>query len=273
MKLIFSRKGFDSTAGGMPSPLYQGRPFSLPIPTRLPSVHTFGDLFDPLPAMIQDLSARRIALSDPCHLDPDLDAAYHPGQPQWRGALGQAGAAQGHLRRQGVAAGDLFLFWGLFREVDYRNGKWRFTGRPEHRIWGWLLVDEVLAVGTDPRPFFRTHGWARRHPHMQEGWRDSTNTVYVGAERLDSRLARVSGLRGWGVFPRGFRLTAADARMPSVWEVPDWLNPAVGGTGMTYHPAWRWTERQVRAAARGQEFVADVGDSEEALAWLERLFN
>ena len=32
MKLVFSRKGFDSSAGGFPSPIINGKPISLPIP-------------------------------------------------------------------------------------------------------------------------------------------------------------------------------------------------------------------------------------------------
>jgi hypothetical protein len=33
MKIIFSRKGFDTTFGGVPSPIIHGVPYSLPIPT------------------------------------------------------------------------------------------------------------------------------------------------------------------------------------------------------------------------------------------------
>ena len=32
MRIVFSRKGFDSAAGGGPSPIVGGRPLSLPIP-------------------------------------------------------------------------------------------------------------------------------------------------------------------------------------------------------------------------------------------------
>lgn len=32
MRIIFSRKGFDSAAGKAPSPILDGRPLSLPIP-------------------------------------------------------------------------------------------------------------------------------------------------------------------------------------------------------------------------------------------------
>ncbi|MGH6672610.1 MAG: hypothetical protein ACRECV_11660 [Xanthobacteraceae bacterium] len=34
MKITFSRKGFDSAAGKAPSPIIEGEPISLPIPTR-----------------------------------------------------------------------------------------------------------------------------------------------------------------------------------------------------------------------------------------------
>jgi hypothetical protein len=33
MRVIFSRKGFDSAAGKVPSPIIEGEPISLPIPT------------------------------------------------------------------------------------------------------------------------------------------------------------------------------------------------------------------------------------------------
>lgn len=51
MRVIFSRKGFDSAAGGCPSPIVEGKPISLPIPTRMPSVVCFGDLSDPAPKL------------------------------------------------------------------------------------------------------------------------------------------------------------------------------------------------------------------------------
>ena len=45
MKIIFSRKGFDTKFGGAPSPIIDGVPYSLPIPTGdYPSVSTYRDL-------------------------------------------------------------------------------------------------------------------------------------------------------------------------------------------------------------------------------------
>ncbi|WP_311061003.1 hypothetical protein [Pseudomonas aeruginosa] len=59
MKLIFSRKGFDSSAGGVPSPIVEGRPISFPIPTRMPTPIAFGDLAEPIPTLIEELTRGR----------------------------------------------------------------------------------------------------------------------------------------------------------------------------------------------------------------------
>jgi hypothetical protein len=38
---------------------------------------------------------------------------------------------------------------------------------------------------------------------------------------------------------------------------------------MTYHPPTRWNrDGTVQSAARGQEFVADMGDRADAIAWI-----
>ncbi len=44
MKLILSRKGFDSAAGGCPSPIIDGRPLSMPIPASGSSTTTYANL-------------------------------------------------------------------------------------------------------------------------------------------------------------------------------------------------------------------------------------
>src|SRR4051812_33036287 len=130
MKIIFSRKGFDGTAGGCPSPIVSGRPISLPIPSStMPSPTRYGDLPGPYGTLVSDLTGGRLTPDDWCHLDPDINRDSLPRHEGWRGALGQARAAQGHLANQGVQAGDLFIFWGLF-------SRWRTLaagGSWEHR--------------------------------------------------------------------------------------------------------------------------------------------
>jgi len=271
VKLIFSRKGFDSSAGGVPSPLVDGRPISLPIPTRMPTPIRYADLATGVAELVSDLTRGRVAADRPCHLDPDIDAGSLVRQPGWRGALGQVSAAQSHLSNNSVGRGDVFLFWGLYRPASRsQSGSWGFTGQAEHRLFGWLQVEEVLAVGEDPLSAQSRYPWLQAHPHLAAGW-PANNTVYVARERL-ALPGQDADLPGFGVLSRGICLTAAGSSQPSLWAPPPWLDPLRGGTGLTYHPAERWNpDGTLRSAARGQEFVADVGERRDALNWLRRV--
>jgi hypothetical protein len=234
----------------------------MPTPTR------FGDLHGPYARLVSDLTGGRLTPDDWCHLDPDINPDNLPRRAGWRGAVGQARAAQGHLANQGVQAGDLFIFWGLFQPVDY-DGRWRFVGTPEHRVWGWLQIGETLDLGIDGSHAVAERPWLRDHPHARAGW-FAQNVLYIASEELRLPSCRLA-LPGAGVLRTGHRLTAAGA-MPSRWRVPDWLHPRRGGSGMTYHPFDRWGEDgTVRSASRGQEFVAVPRDDELAGEWLTAL--
>lgn len=101
------------------------------------------------------------------------------------------------------------------------------TGRvAEHRLFGWLQVDEVLAVGEDPKSALRSYPWLISHPHMATGWA-ANNTVYVARERL-AMPGRAVDLPGFGMLSRGLRLTAPGSTLPSIWAVPPWLDPLAG---------------------------------------------
>jgi Nucleotide modification associated domain 3 len=91
--------------GWSPSPLVDGRPISLPIPTRMPTPTRFGDLSDDVAQLVSDLTRGRITAVRPCHLDPDLDAKSLVRHPGWRGALGQVSAAQSHLSNNDIDSG------------------------------------------------------------------------------------------------------------------------------------------------------------------------
>ncbi len=271
MKIVFSRKGFDSAAGGVPSPIINGHPRPLPIPTRMPTPTRYLDLPAGVAEIVSDLTHGRISGDRPCHLDPDIEATSLARQPGWRGALGQVSAAQSHLSNTGVGPGDVFLFWGLYRHATRnRSGSWAFAGRAEQRLFGWLQIDEVLRVGGEPTAVAKRHPWLASHPHLAAGWPEN-NTVYVARQRL--RLpGRVVDLPGYGVLGHGLRMTAAASKQPSLWAVPPWLDPHRGGTGMTYHPLERWnSDGTLRSAARGQEFIADIGERQDAVEWLLRV--
>lgn len=71
MKIVLSRKGFDSSAGGCPSPILpDGQLLSLPIPDTL-SPTRYADLGLPS-GLLDDLTRGRIELNHGAHLDPDI---------------------------------------------------------------------------------------------------------------------------------------------------------------------------------------------------------
>jgi hypothetical protein len=192
MRVILSRKGFDSGSGGCPSPLVSGEPLSLPIPSDHETPTTYGMLPRQMGALVESLTRGRrhhYTQKHWCHLDPDLDPLARPRRPGWRAGLGQVRAAQGHLHKQGVSPDDLFLFWGLFQPVEPSAGDsaWRYCGVREHRVFGWLQIGEVLPVGNQPQRWLQHYPWLDGHPHLHgDEWHPS-NTVYIARKRL--RLA------------------------------------------------------------------------------------
>jgi hypothetical protein len=263
MRIIFSRKGFDSSYGGVPSPILDGVPISLPIPLDRPSETTYAD--HGLGALVEDLTRGRIESTRACHFDPDLEL----------GAFGQEKAAQSHLHRQGVRAGDLFLFFGLFRAAETVAGAYRFVpGAPrQHRLFGWLQIGEVIVLGEDGRRVAQRWPHLARHPHVHPGWHPS-NTLYVAAPHLQLP-GRVARLPGFGLFRSDAPALclSCDDRRPSLWRVPPWLGMHDGGIRLSYHHArWRWQNGRLQSVAKGQEFVADIDGHDEAQRWPRTLF-
>ena len=237
MKIVFSRKGFDSSAGGGPSPVVKGRTLSLPIPdTQGISRTTYGKLG--LGGHAKRASRGKLAGRHRCHNDPMF-------LPDGRALLGQCGAAQTHLERQGVGVGDLFIFFGLFREG---------TGEPHHRIFGYLRVEEVVDLTTCPAAR-REELVALDHPHAL-GMHASNDAVWCGRGRTNAPASDK------------LRLTAPESS-PSLWQMPSWLRE----TGLSYHDKpGRWLPgNRLQSVARGQEFVADVGARQDACEWARRV--
>jgi len=283
MKIVLSRKGFDSSFGGMPSPILpDGRLLSLPIPSRTDAC-AFEDLHShgiDLGVLLSDLSGAKIDLRTHIHLDPDLDRLPALRPEGWRPALGQTGAAQSHLAAQGVGSGDVFLFFGWFRAVEYHQGFWRYQPRAPHLhiIFGWLEIDEVLPIVTQRQASMARCPWIASHPHVRhpERYNDRRNTLYIARPR--SAYATGTDVQGGGLFghfhPR-LQLTAQGASR-SRWALPSWFSPFNGRPPLTYHgnPAlWSMIDGKthLQSAAKGQEFVLDADHYPEAALWLSDL--
>ena len=280
-RLVLSRKGFDSGYGGMPSPILPGgRLLPLPIPAAQDAFR-LGDLQAdgiPLGPLLRDLSGGRHSRRTRVHLDPDLDRRADLRPAGWRPALGQAGSAQAHLQRQGVGSGDVFLFFGWFREVERQAGRWRYVpGAPDlHLLHGWLEVEDILPIVTAREASLQRHPWIASHPHVANPghYHDPRNTLYVAPER--SALGGPGAGGGvFGHYTEALQLTAPGASR-SVWALPEWFHPGPGRSALTYHanPA-RWQRQQghcvLRSVPKGQEFVLDIAGDRQAAAWVRRL--
>ena len=276
MKIILSRKGFDSASGGCPSPILpDGRLAVLPIPDPLSAIR-YGDIslagID-AGTLVTDLTGGRVGGADAAHLDPDLTPASLPRMQDWRPLFGQRGAAQGHLRNQRVGPGDLFLFYGLFRETE-RVGlkyRWKKSAAARHIIWGWLQVDEIFEVGPELAEKF---SWMRYHPHFQHA-EEKNNVIYTAKPIL--QVPGGETRPGSGVFGRikPFLVLSCASRDSgaSFWELPGWCYPRKGLYPLTYHNKMeRWQRRGattlLRTAPRGQEFVLDAEQYPEAVGWV-----
>jgi hypothetical protein len=236
LKIILSRKGFDSASGGAPSPIVDGVPRSLPIPSgKYPGSSTYAELGL---GDIVSRASRKWTADTRCHEDPMF----------WedRCAFGQTSAAQSHLAKNGIGVGDVFLFFGLFAELG--------SDDRHHRIFGYLRIEKVQKIGCQPSGH-EAGSTPRKHPHTIGRW-DAKNTIYLGPGKKANKAHQV------------LRLTKPGGPV-SYWLVPQWLYE----TGLTYHRrVERWGEDgTLRVVGRGQEFVADVGDMPEPKKWLDEV--
>ena len=307
-RIILSRKGADAAWGGRSSLRVGDELVSLPIPESASRAraaeHTgVGVRYGTLPpherlgrleSYLRNIDAERFVHLDP-DLRPELRPELLPGLRSARGRsksvrvqaaeerlFGQEGAAERHLRNQEVGPGDLFLFFGWFRDASEVDGKWRRMGPDEHCMWGWLQIEESHAVTTAEAA--RQLRWAAHHPHVAHWDRyDANNRLY----RASRQLSFAPHLPGAGVFRwhPGLTLTrscgaAAERTTRREWCLPGFFRR----TGLTYNqvdgPCCPATHRRVhlRSAPIGQEFVAPAHRpfrrSERATlaTWLESLF-
>jgi hypothetical protein len=285
MRIILSRKGFDSANGRVPSPIFpDGRILSLPIPDKKSPIK-YSDIDMTwneynLGAIVKDLTKEtkeRIRPSSKTHFDPDLRRQSLGRADGWRPLFGQTGAAQGHLRNNGVQVGDIFLFFGLFQEVALKAKTIvrKKSTMARHVLWGWLQIGQIIDLEKCvPKEF----DWTKYHPH-RHGPPARNNTLYVANERLCFPSLTVNNKAGAGVFPLfrpELQLTASDAKNRSEWELPKWMYPRDGKQPLSFHGdlnRWRMTGSTTRlnAVPIGQEFVLDCEYYPEALNCLNSL--
>jgi len=273
MKIILSRKGFDSSAGGVASPITpDGRLISLPIPDTQSAVQ-YRHLKGQRPAVatwVEQLSRSKVRARQGVHLDPDLDKNQLSRSASWQAAFGQAGAALGHLDKQGVTEGDLFLFFGWFRRVEKHLGAWRYIANaPDiHVLYGWLSVGSIWR---QPAPIPDS---ISQHIHCHRKFAGG-NAVFIASQRFIGPAGITHP--GFGLWPQiHAQLVLTEGERRSQWTLPDWFFPENRESCLSYHQnRERWALNDsachLELVARGQEFVLDCEHYPEAIPWASKL--
>lgn len=274
MKVVLSRKGFDSGYGGHPSPvLPDGTMLSMPIPVLEEGISYSNLKYDGKSyyEYIHLLMGSRLKVEGEgifdvqalkCHLDPDIRMDSYKRLPGWKGLFGQNGAAQSHLQNKGVGEGDLFLYFGWFRKTVVANGKLQYDPKCKgfHAIYGYLEVDKVEQINSTVFP-----EWGLYHPHVSRGFTaGDLDFVYTAKDELTI----CPRYKGYGVikFSEACVLTK-DGLSKSKWSLPDFMK----NYSISYHSNKSWRESYFQSAAKGQEFVIECDD--KITDWILKLFD
>lgn len=271
MKIILSRKGFDLVNGGYLSPILDDKKLvSLPIPQKGESClysdlkynnNTYLDLMKQITPIIsyEKIPKTELTFDTTCHLDPDLCKDIKPRKPGWKGSFGPDSKWQTHLKENDVKEGDVFLFFGTFKNAVKQNGDYTFeSGSPVvHLIFGYLQVGQRLCPKDDGIP-----AWMIGHPHAEDG---SEGIIYVAKEKLSWNKK----LSGSGVFDYHTDLVLTKkGYSKSRWDLPTFFREAK----ISCHKKNPWKEEgYFQSVGRGQEFV--VYCSPQIKEWTRWLIN
>jgi len=266
MKIILSRKGLDSSAGGKPSPILEnGQVFSIPIPTTdESSPHQYRDVVvNGINAadMLSLVGARKLDANTNCHFDPLLNSNI--------GLFGQAGNAQRELDNLGVGEGDLFLFFGWFRD-------WHSSRTADyHHIYGWLQVDRVIRGSQQIKNFCELEGIA--HPHASgSDSRYRYNTLFIS--KPNSTLKSLDlNLRAHGLFAKTNEklILTEPGCTRSNWYLPEkYFSPSQNPNLFESRLKWLTkSSNRMKCAGYGQEFVVDTAKNPSVKDWVRDIFS
>ncbi len=260
MKIILSRKGFDSSSGGCASPILpDGTLLSMPIPNDNGNRTYSSIYYEGKPYVDFIPSSKQVSFfNKKCHLDPDIRKDVVARHSDWKPAFGQSDAALSHLTRQGVGVGDIFLFFGWFRRTEWIDGMLRFKrdAPDQHIIYGYMQVREII------RSREEVPKWLEEHPHVNHPWK--RNAIYIASDRL----SLLPDLPGAGCLDYDVKRVLTKKGQPKrrVWA----LNEFFRDIPISYNKL-AWHGSDFISAGRGQEFVFDAND--KAIEWAKSIIS
>ena len=276
MKVILSRKGSDSTYGGIASPIFPNNDMrSIPIPdtggnikySDLKYSHEL-DYKDFLEQLQSHNIIKKIQPKDSCHLDPDIYKDIIARPVPWKPLFGQISKAQQHLINQDIKKNDLFLFYGWFRKtVKVKNDLKYADNNNLHIIFGYLQIGKILYPKKDG-----FEEWMKYHPHLhnKKRFENDTNCIYVARDTVtwDNRI------NGSDIFNFHEKLILTKKTKSGYLSKSYWTNefPFDNTVKISRHSESAWkNEAYFQSTPIGQEFVFEEKKTVEN--WAKELIN
>jgi hypothetical protein len=228
--------------------------------------------------LVAQLTNNKFGPSDCVHLDPDIRPELREEKDRLSPlTFGQSSSSQTELKNREVQRGDLFLFFGWFRQAhESSSGSFCFDKEePDlHAIWGWLQIEKSLDLNDCTQ-----HGIARKiaghHPHVLRSENGKANCLYVAGEIL-SFLPKCAGAGVFSKFHDELRLSDKQETLRSHWRLPAFFKK-IKMTHLPHLPEWKLDGESIvgeGAKGRGQEFIFETkGHEEDVAKWLEGIFS
>lgn len=223
MKVILSRKGFDQKHGGMPSPILpDGTLLLLPPPCETGNLF-YEDLFYQGQSYFDLLCSLRPKLSTTfkharTSINPDIQEGLYLTPPDWKPAYGQFGSSESHLSSRHVSVGDIFLFYGWFKQTKYNEagGLTFVENAPDvHLIYSYLQIGSII---TNKNYITKKYSW-HANAHI-ENTSKAHNTIYIPTKKLSYNNRQL----GYGTLHYSKKLVLTKEGCSfSKWELPSFF--------------------------------------------------
>ena len=177
------------------------------------------------------------------------------------GLFGQASSSQSELRNNQVGPGDLFLFFGWFKNYSE-------SGRDLHHIFGWLQIDKIIAGNEAIQEYFKNK--KKMHPHAF--YKFSNNCLYVGSKKLTLGNKKTPH-KGFGHFKKTHKdlILTKDQATRSVWQLPK----KYFANSDPFLNRLKWVDKKeciTHCKGRGQEYILDATNHPKLIGWLHHIF-
>ncbi|MDO5519648.1 MAG: hypothetical protein Q4G58_04045 [bacterium] len=221
MKVVLSRKGFDMKHGRIPSPILpDGTLLLLPRPSEEGYVR-YDELFYNGTSYLEIIRSLNPTIAEElkdakCFPNPDLTEHSYKKESNWKANFTQYGPSEGHLSSQRISVGDIFLFFGWFKqtEINEENQLTYVKNAPDlHIIFSYLQIGAIIK---NKNYILKKYKW---HNNLIDVIKSTKHySIYLPTKKLSYNNRQ----SGYGQLKFSDKLVLTKQGLPcSKWDLPD----------------------------------------------------